>query len=592
MHYIDNLVRPGVHSLADASRFFLAPDGKTNPRSELEATLASFFSDVQETDSVQNPQCEFIARFSWLDVQLGFDSQRMPRRECKRYRAWHEALDPGGVSLIFPTAYINNPSSMYGHTFLRIDTRNQTERTRLLSYAINYTANTDETNGIAFAINALYGVYPGKFSMMPYYLKVREYNDLENRDIWEYELDLTSDEIDRLLMHAWELGPVDFDYYFFDENCSYYVLELLQTARFDMDLTRDFRWWAIPSDTVRAVLGQEGLLERVSYRPSNATLIQHRLRLMSARERAFALKLARGEIAAQSADLNELPETERARVLEVGHDYLAYLQATGKTDAESSAGRSIELLKARSRIATQSHDASAPIPEVRPEQGHGTARLSLGTGRRDGIDFVELRARPSYHDLLDPEAGYARGAQIQFFDLSIRHYGEGRGLRLEEFRPVDIVSISSRNDYFRPLSWKVDAGWSRKRLSDGSEPLVAGVQGGAGFAWSIPDSYASTTTGYLFLEAGSQFHGKLDQNHALGFGPSAGVFIDLSSRWRAELFASARRFVSGENGTDWSVGMRQRYTLASDYALRLDLTRESQAQQFWNSALISLQLYF
>src|SRR5262245_66531627 len=60
MHYVDNWVTPGVHSLADARRFFLAPDGKTSPQSELEATLGAFFSDLQGTDEAKSTQCTCI----------------------------------------------------------------------------------------------------------------------------------------------------------------------------------------------------------------------------------------------------------------------------------------------------------------------------------------------------------------------------------------------------------------------------------------------------------------------------------------------------------------------------------------------------
>src|SRR4051812_23168223 len=49
LHYSNNMFFPGVHGLADAPRFYLAPDGKTSPQAELEATLASFFSTAQET---------------------------------------------------------------------------------------------------------------------------------------------------------------------------------------------------------------------------------------------------------------------------------------------------------------------------------------------------------------------------------------------------------------------------------------------------------------------------------------------------------------------------------------------------------------
>ncbi len=318
MHYVPNLVAPSFHSLADASRFFLAHDGKTNPQSELEATLAAFFSDTQETQEVQNPQCAFIARYHWLDRQLAFDGARMRRQPCTRFHEWRKALNPQGVTLIFAAAYLNNPASMYGHTLLRIDAKDQDETTRLLAYSINYTANTDERGGVAFTIKALIGRYPGTFSSMPYYLKVREYTDLENRDIWEYELNLTPEEIDRLLAHAWELGPVYFDYYFFDENCAYHLLGLLEAARPDLNLTEGFRWWAIPSDTVREVVKQKGLVKKTLYRPSNATVIRHRLELMSPEERHW-----QGPSHAGSCPRRTLAPTlsppAQARVLEVSY---------------------------------------------------------------------------------------------------------------------------------------------------------------------------------------------------------------------------------------------------------------------------------
>lgn len=592
LHYVGNVARPGVHSLADARRFFLAPDGKTNPQSELEATLAGFFSGIEETQEVQNPQCAFISRYHWLERQLGFDSARMPKQVCRRFREWREALNPQGVTLIFPAAYLNNPSSMYGHTLLRIDAKDQDEKTRLLAYALNYTAITDETNGVLFAVNALIGVYPGMFSIMPYYLKVREYNDLENRDIWEYELNLTPGEIDRLLMHAWELGPIYFEYYFFDENCSYYLLELLEVARPDLDLTRGFRWWAIPSDTVREVVRQEGLLKRVVYRPSNATVIRHRLEQMSPEERTLVNQISRGRTWTGDPGYAGLPEAARARVLEVSHDYLNYLRASGRSPVEEPAARARALLLERSGLDAGAIDPPVPVPAVRPDQGHGTSRIALGGGRRDGTNFIELRARPSYHDLMDSDGGYARGAQIEFLDFAVRDYGKGMGPRLEDLKLVNIVSVSPRNEFFQPLSWKIDTGWARRQLAGGDEPLVFGVNGGPGLSWTMPDSLKGNTLIYAFLESTVQIDGRLDDGFALGAGPSFGALIDLSTRWRAEAYARGLRFFAGDTDTEWAVGLRQRYTLATNWALRLGLSREHQENRSWNTVLISLHHYF
>src|SRR5438128_400135 len=335
-------------------------------------------------------------------------------------------------------------------------------------------------------------------------------------------------------MHTWELAPIYFDYYFFDENCSYYLLELLEAARPDLDLTRGFRWWALPSDTVREVIRQQGLLKRVVYRPSNATVIRHRLELMSPEERTFVNEMGRGRISTRDSAYAALPETAQARVLEWSHDYLNYLRVTGRSSVDEPATLARDLLLERSRLGAGPYDPPVPVPEVRPDQGHGTSRIALGAGRRDRASFIELRARPSYHDLMDPDGGYARAAQTEFFDLAVRDYGTGIGPRLEDLRLVNIVSISPRNEFFRSLSWKIDAGWARRRLAGGDEPLVFGVHGGPGLAWTVPDSLKGNTTIYAFLESTAEINKHLEKGFALGAGPSFGALTDLSPRWRAE----------------------------------------------------------
>ena len=69
----------------------------------------------------------------------------------------------------------------------------------------------------------------------------------EHRDLWEYRLTLTPAELDRLVRHLWELLPTYYDYYFFDENCSYHLLALLEVARPGLRLTDRFHAWTIPS---------------------------------------------------------------------------------------------------------------------------------------------------------------------------------------------------------------------------------------------------------------------------------------------------------------------------------------------------------
>lgn len=588
LHYVPNHVSPGFHSLVDSPDFFLAADGKRNPQAELEATLAAFFSAEEETADRQNPQCAFVARRAWLDAQLAFDSNRLPRRECRRYNEWHAALNPAGLTLVFPSAYINNPSSMYGHTLLRVDAKDQDERTRLLAYAVNFAANTNETNGLVFAVNGLLGGYVGNFSLLPYYLKVREYSDLESRDIWEYELNLAPEEVERVLMHAWELLPAYFQYFFFDENCSYHLLRLLQVARPEFDFAAPFRWWALPSDTVKGVASQPGLLKKAVYRPALATVLRHRLSLMSQQERGIARALSTRTIRVRDARSRGAPPEREAAVLEAAHDYVNYRRASGKQDVADPAGLARELLIGRSEVEAATQTPPIGQPPVRPDQGHGSSRVTVGAGRQARRDFIELSARATYHDVLDPDEGFVRGAQIEFFDFAARHYAGG-STRLERFTPVDIISLAPSDDFFQPWSWKIAGGWRRMLVRDGGEPMVAFLEGGAGRASTALHDGLFV---YSLLDAGLRVHGQLADGYGLGAGGHIGALLDPAPRWRLHAYARTMKYMAGENDQPYALGLDQRVTLGRDLAARIDLSRSRQAGRSWNAATISVLHYF
>lgn len=586
-HYVPNLIASGVHGLVESPTFYNAPDGKYNPEAELEATLASFFSDTEERGTQQNPQCLFIARYTWLKQQLTFDDQRLPVHSCRRYQAWHTALNPGGLTIIFASAYLNSPASMYGHTLMRVDAKDQNEQTRLLAYAINFAANTDESNGILFAMNGLFGGYPGAFSILPYYIKVHEYRDLENRDLWEYQLNLSPEEIDRVLMHAWELGPTYFRYYFFDENCSYHLLGLIQVAKPDLDLTSRFRWWAIPADTLRAITSQNNLLKKITYRPSSATIVQHQLDLLNAPERNLTKELSTGQITTNNPTFTIMSPNEQAAILEASENYVSYLRAIDKTEVANPATLAHELLLARSQLNVPNQTPEVPTPSVSPDQGHDSARMTFGSGRWEGQNYQEITIRPAYQDLMDSDEGYTRGAQNEFFNLSLRHYASG-STQIDSFIPIDILSLTPRDDFFHPTSWGVSTGWQRMRSTNGGYPLVYGLDGGAGGTWS---NNSNTALWYALLNTSSRV-GDISQGYAFGTGSRAGLIVDITPDWRIHGYIRVMRYYLGQLDTPLMAGVAQRLSLDRNLAILLDLSRNRELQQDYNNGSLSLFWYF
>ncbi|HEV8539821.1 MAG TPA: hypothetical protein VGQ60_01545, partial [Nitrospiraceae bacterium] len=99
LHYRSNLWG-GFTSEADDPGFFMAPDGKTDPQAELNATLKQFFSPELVGKSRQPAQCAFVARYRWLKEKLSFDDRRLPPQRCDRFDAWFKELNVQSVTMI------------------------------------------------------------------------------------------------------------------------------------------------------------------------------------------------------------------------------------------------------------------------------------------------------------------------------------------------------------------------------------------------------------------------------------------------------------------------------------------------------------
>jgi hypothetical protein len=586
LHYRRTLAG-GVRSETDDPAFFNAADGKTNPATELDATLGAFFSTLEESDKQQNPQCLFVARYRWLKERLGFDPARLPEQPCPRFERWRAELDPVSVTLVFPAAFINSPASMYGHTLLRLDGRAQTDRTRLLDYAINFAAYTGEDGGLAFAWKGLMGGYEGRFSLTPYYLKIAEYNDLESRDIWEYELALTPAEIERLLAHTWELGSARFEYYFLDENCSYQLLWLLDVARPSLRLAERFPAWVIPADTIRAVRDEPGLVRRVSYRPSRTSQFQHAVSRLPAADVDLALALADGGAALSDPRLKDREPEPQARILDLAFDYLDTQRLSGQRQAGVAGPRLRELMLARSRFDV-AEAPPVPTPRVRPDEGHGSARLRVGGGTVDANGFAELRFRGAYHDLLDPAAGYGRGAQIEFGDIvARRESGDGRPF-LHRFTVIDVTSIAPRDRLAKRMSWQLQFGLDRSRGPAGDRPILYQVSGGAGMTWALGGS----ATAYLMGQAGTYFSPHLAQAASVGMGLRAGLMHDWNDRVRLHAVLQGLAYLDGPAARRNAATMGVDATLTRQLGLRLELERRHEFGYGWSTVGLHLNGYF
>ncbi|MCW2268255.1 hypothetical protein D3C77_53060 [compost metagenome] len=567
----------GWRSYVDDRRFFLAEDGAHHPDQELRATVQALYAPANRGD--KHAQCVFPARTRWLREQLQLDD--LPAPECKEYTQWFKDVSPHSAVMIFPAAYLNSPSSMFGHTLLRIDQADvQSNETALLSYAINFGAYIEgNDNSILYAWKGLMGGYPGLFALVPYQEKLSEYRSLENRDLWEYRLNLTPEETGRMVEHIWELKQIQFDYFFFDENCSYRLLELLQVARPGLDLTSQFPLTAIPTDTVKAVK-QSGLVERIDYRPSRERELLERAKPLDADEQQQVLAVSADTGLLQSAEFTALPRERQALIQDAAYRLERY-RANGQERDPARTKRSFELLRAINRNPAPELDIARP---GLPEDGHESRTWQLGVGTREDRAFAEYGLRMAYHDLNDNAYGFPLGAQIEILQLKLRQY-ENNDWQVQRLDLATIRSLTPRNTLLQPWSWQVTGGLERVLGKHEDDVLVSHINGGAGGTWQLADGMLGFALGTVRVEHNNDF--------AQFIAPAAGFNTGLL--WRnplgnMTLEAKGDYFTNGE--VRRTLSLNQQWELSQNLGLRLSAKREfSQLSTAQNEVMLELKWY-
>ena len=478
LHYYPSRTNQGtVKSHVDDARFFLAEDGKINPQAEMHATISALFGDENsnaDSDAGNDAHCRFVAREKWLRLQLSLPEQNAPAY-CAEYFNWRGNIGRGSVTLVFPASYLNSPSSMFGHTLLRFDPVDMQSDSPLLSWSLNFAADVgNESMSAGYALKGIAGGYPGKFNSIPYFEKLQEYGAIENRDIWEYQLDLKPAEIDRMLDHAWELRDITFDYYFFRENCSFRLLELIDLARPNLDLADQFPLTAIPADTVKAVT-DAGIVSRIEYRASLGTQLNHAIDAVPARYRHWIEQVEQSPQTTSSEAFKSLDEPSQTAIIKTANALLTFRSRRAARDADT-AERRLALLTLVSQLP-QETPLTVPRPP-RPETGHDTTSVSLAYGQQDNVAFTEAALRLSYHDILDRKRGYAKGAGIVLGDIRVRKSNDDR-VRLQAFEAVRLQSFNDRYAQLNTWSWEIMAGLTRNPVLE-DDRLSATFDGSVG----------------------------------------------------------------------------------------------------------------
>ena len=509
----------GYESEADDENFFLAPGGKYDPEKELRSLIQNL--DNGHSDELKNIHCRFPARIRWLK-----QFQKIPenRFECKTYDAFKRRISAKSISVVFSSYYLNNPGSMFGHTFLRLgkkslqEIENESTTTELLDTGINYGAATEGAGPVTFALGGLTGFFSGHYNAIPYYYKVREYNDFETRDLWNYHLDMNQDELDLIVDHIWELGNTRFDYFFLTENCSYHVLSILESARPSLKLHAFLpRLYTIPSETLKALMAEDGLVKKITFRPSASTLFYHQINRLDKNE-----QLAVKRLVFEGKRISENQPHKKALLYDTSISLVDYKYAKEilKSDEKAQAIKR-PLLVDRSKIPVKSPDLDfSEKLKLAPHLGHGQKRLMVSGLYHDNKNYTEFEWRFAFHDILDNDIGYPPTTSLEVMKANLRT--DGTHSQLREVSLLDVKTFGNWDTFNKAFSWKARLGQWQTRYDD-RDLSTQGFIGGYGISSAI-----SFLSPYVLLHLESSYITEKLNKFKFALGSDTGIIFNFS----------------------------------------------------------------
>lgn len=509
-------------SEAEGESFFISPNGKHSPSDELKATF-ELFVRAPETPwgFISQPVvCAFPTRRKFLEENLKVQFKNV---DCSDYLEWKRDIQKKYFYLIFSDAFPNNPASMFGHTFVLISDSERPEAAEgLLDYAINFSADTSGTNerSLFYTLRGLFGGYKGVYRIYPFYQMINQYSNWDSRDLWYLRLAWNDQQIERFLDHVWEIFTTTyFDYYFFDENCSYRLLAALDYADPGLNLIDEFYsrlpiYYVAPISTFKAV-GMKSSLDRSAqlYTPSIQKRMRAQLSSLSPKE-----KQRFHEIRSQ---IDLLDHETNPKVLDMLVSHFDYQKRIASSNylPEQILTNLAKSLKRRSQLK----EASMPLTEIArpssPFESHRLLSFFAGGHFQEGQTSLALGGKLGYHDLLSSSSGFERWSHLNVFETQFR-LGSGQ-IKFDSLTVLNLISFFPLELHESRISWRAEAGWDLD--------YYGYARTGIGASWQTSDKLKLF---YLFLNPVLLNNSELSDHHGYLFEGEFGFAQEVSERFK------------------------------------------------------------
>ena len=532
--------------------FFLSPKGSVDPAEELKATLLAMAEPVGANPNL-HAQCRFPARLDWLKKVANTEAASWTQIDCPDFQTFSYKGSIESISLVFATGYLANPASYFGHPLIKFNISRSKMASSLLDVSVNYGAMTPANeNPFVYAAKGLFGGYDATFSHRHFHYNNHAYGEVELRDMWEYQVNLTPEEVRFFYAHTWELLGKRFPYYFFSENCASAAAHMIESAT-GLRIMPKLLPYAVPYtvfDRMMELKRADGtpLVLSVKLIPSRQTRLTSRYQQLDQAQRKVVENVVKNEKV--SEDLTSLPEDKKMGVVETLFDYFSFRSLLDREDQDREKANpkfgavKQQLLAERLKLPV-SQGSEALTSHLRPPH-EGPRPFLTRLGAIQSTRFgsgTEFQFRTTYYDLLSLDFGRPKNSEVRTLDVTLDFVESAVWLR-----KADLISVSTLNMSQTGLpgdggwAWNFTMGFESLHLACRDCTLFK-VDAGYGKAFLIQDRQV------FFVMMDARVQTPTAGSGQLAATPRAGALIDWLSSGvlKTELSIAYRAYIDRQD---------------------------------------------
>lgn len=494
--------------------FFLGKSSTSTPKQEFTLLLEA----LQRNDTAKI--CRFPARSLW--VQNALELPPFDFSACNELIEFKEKAPAESVAFVFASENISQPTSIMGHSFLKIAGKNN--KGIQVEHAISFFTEIEDANFFRLAFESIVTGKKGYYTLTPYHDYKVNYIFGEQRSLWEKYLKLTPMSQQLLQFHLFELKGIEFEYFFHSFNCSTLDYNILAVLFPEIQEQRGL--WVTPKDVYKAI-DSSTYLETTIMLPSSKWRLKALEEALQPNRRIVSLF----ENGNSESILNLYHDhNEQFLALELAAAVNDFRFESNKTDEKEWSQRYDELKTAKQRLKPDGvvDLSNYKNPGRSPQDSYlylsSTHEKSLSESYRP---FITLGFVPASHPLMGDNSQYLSESELKVGQISL---DIGSRISLNSLILFSASALQPSTHLYRPLSGSIKVGYDRQ-----ISPLMQ-FKKGLLFEGSLGQSYRMHPDIDFYFLAGLGYREALKNIY---FEPQLGILARLIGDFKFSGSASA-----------------------------------------------------